>query len=163
MTETRDGRSDATERAGRGRLPCTLLATWLAVVVTGLLTVVTVLPTTTGAVGLPNPGEAGAGEPVETPAPELGGPLWDPAGGGTTVTVVPGGTTTVTAGGGPLCPVWAAAAVRNAGFAPLGPDDAACAALAPARPDENALGEPEPPTGRGWSAARVLSTDAPEP
>jgi len=84
-----------------GATVVTLLATWFAVVVTGLPTVVTVLPTTTGAVGLPDPRGAGAGEPVEPAAPELGGPVWDPARDGTTVTVVPGGTTTVTAGGGP--------------------------------------------------------------
>jgi hypothetical protein len=147
-----------------GATGVTLLATWLAVVVTAVPTVVTVLPTTTtGAVGLPDPGGAGAGGPVEPPTPEPGGPLWDPAGDGTTVTVVPGGTTTVTAGGGPLRPAWTGAAVRNVGDAPLGPDRAACAALAPARPDDNALGEPEPPPTRGWEPACVLSTDALEP
>jgi hypothetical protein len=128
----------------------TLPAAWLAVVVAALPTVVTVLPTTTtGAVGLPDPERAGAGEPDEPPAPEPGGPLWGPARTGTTVTVVPGGTSTVTAGGGPLCPAWA--------------DDAPCAALAPARPGDNVLGEREPPPGSRCEPARELSPEAPEP
>jgi hypothetical protein len=132
--------------------------------VTAVPTVVTVLPTaTTGAVGVPDPGGARPGEPVEPTAPEPGGPLWGPGRDTTTVTVVPGGTTTVTAGGGPPCPAWVGAAVRKAAGAPLAPDYATCAAVAAARRCDNAPGEPEPPTRRGWEPARGLSTDAPEP